>query len=149
MTRKMRSRARRYALVGMFATVLVSLAACVPSAPEFTTPTAWSGGIRQIGDDSEQVTTSVQLLDNEHATVTDFPQGTSRDTKDGLVCLDLSTEDRYTGDVTWSNRNGFSIVLSFGDSSVVVGANASFGKQDWSEVGFRECASDALWTLER
>jgi hypothetical protein len=149
MMKRIDSTARRYVLVGIFATILVSLTGCLPSALDFTTPAAWSGGTREIGDESERITAAIQLLDDRRAILKDFPQGTSRVTEDGLVCLDVSTSERYSGDATWSNRNGFSMALTFGDSTVVVSSDASFGDQDWLEARMRECTSDALWTLNK
>lgn len=137
------------AAASILAAITVSLAGCLPSSPDFTTPMAWRGGSRQVAAESASVTTSVQLLDGQRATLVDFPQGVTRELDGGYVCLDLSTEERYTGEATWSNRNGYSIVLTFGESSIVVSSDAArFGGQDWSVLRLHECTSDAYWYLQ-
>ncbi|MEO8094017.1 MAG: hypothetical protein ABI632_03690, partial [Pseudolysinimonas sp.] len=104
------------------------------SEPWFAAPIEWKGGLRTVdGEIGQTVTTSVQLLDGTRARLVDFPQGVTRQQDDGLLCLDLASAERYTGEATWANRNGYSIVLTFGESSVILSADTGrFGTQDWT-----------------
>lgn len=147
-------RLRRAAIAGAVVALTVSLSGCLPntSQPWFTTPIEWSGGDRYVEDPTgpqhEDLTTTVRLIDGQRARLVDFPQGTTRTDDNGDLCLDVSGTARYTGEATWSVRNGYTIVLTFGDSSVFVSANAGrFAKQDWTALGFDECGDGAIWSI--
>jgi hypothetical protein len=131
---------------------MVALAGCV-STPKvwFTTPIGWGSGYTELQGQSPTTTGNpieLQLVDDTHAELTDFPQGISSKDEDGYFCLDVSTTRRYTGPATWSNRNGFSLRLTFADSSIVVSSIAArFRAQDWTGLQFDECGHGDMWAL--
>lgn len=130
-----------------------ALVGCSPAskAPWFTAPIEWGQGYTQSAQKPfpiETVSTAVRVSDGKVAQLTDFPEGTTGTDKKGDVCLKVSSDERYTGSATWSNRDGYSIVLAFGTSSVTVTAdNAGLGDQDWSGMIFNECSSGVHWYL--
>jgi hypothetical protein len=131
---------------------LFALTGCAnTSTTWFTTPIAWGHGYRQAVDSTSVPTylpTEVELIDGDHAKLVDFPQGTTRKDKDGSLCLDVSTSERYTGPAVWSNRNGVTLTLKYANSSVVLSSvGARMQGEDWTTVQFVECTSKAHWYL--
>jgi len=133
--------------------VVLLLAGCAPdkTVPWFTTPIAWGKGYRvtvRKPADIKYVPTTVELTDRTHAQLTSFPQGRTRKDSKGYLCLDVSTQSRYSGKATWSNLNVRTIVLKFPGSSVSVSADSSgLGDQDWTSLMFNECGTGANWGL--
>lgn len=129
---------RRMSGVVVLLGVCLALVGCGPAGPGLKTPVSWAGGAQSSDAPQVDPNSSVQLLENGRAVLTDFPQGTSVPTEGG-VCVDLSTDARFDGEATWVPRDEFGVVLSFADSSIVWASDNTGGTPDWRLAGFRIC----------
>jgi|GEM_PF-5410214 len=147
MNRRTRDGVRRSVLSLLLISLFALLTACVGLIPlAFQAPIVWKGGYRYAGPVLEPIQTTVALRPDGTALLKDFPQGTSR-TSDKQTCLDVSTETRFTGEAKWSTVSGYSIRLTFSDSSVMVSDGGKFGSQDWSRLKFGACNADVHWDI--
>lgn len=130
-----------------------SIAGCSTedTVPVFSTPIEWGEGNWVASDGGETViedtTATVRLNDND-AWLTDFPQGTTLEDKEGARCFDRSGTELYTGKASWTVLSGYAIQLDFGQSKVVIFAETGyFSDQDWNVIKFFECGKGAAWHL--
>jgi hypothetical protein len=154
--------ARRWIALAVVVVVVAAAAVCwslLSSAlnrPSFRAPVEWGA---LAGDRAERdgtnVPTTVRLLADGRAQLTNFPQGVDG-TESGsygtsYTCLQVSTSTRYTGIATWSAPDAGEFILRFGKSSVEVAADTDgyIGRTpDWDFVWILECDSGAVeWTL--
>jgi hypothetical protein len=76
-----------------------------------------------------------------------LPRGHQKTAK--YICIEETSEDRYTGDVTWRKVNGYRFEISFpGSKYTVVNASGKFFP-DWAEVRIYTCdGGGGYWSLK-
>lgn len=110
--------------------------------PDFERPATWRGG-------ESQPSTAVTLKDGAVAQLVDFPEGVTRLDSEGHPCLEL-TGNGYSGEAVWRPLNPYAIEVTFGASVVTISSGpAMMGSQDWSELRWRACGTEEIWTLWR
>lgn len=156
-----RSRKRRIGrnlrATGVAASILLLLTSCATS-PEFTAPIRWSSASRLVNAESlgpldpkylDPNNIVIELEPNGTGSVENLPQGTIGKNPDGNLCLDVSEDGTYTGEITWQPRSEWSLDLRFADSEVILATNpGKFGSQDWGEVRIWPCnLGNAYWRI--
>jgi len=125
--------------------VCVLLTACAQE-PSFRPPIKWGGSDDKAyfmpADPSaplKYVRTTLTLQDGTKASVTDFPAGHVKSTRDGM-CVETLTNRSYSGAATWSVVNSHELKLKFAQfSAVVVSDHGLAGSQDWTGLRIPEC----------
>lgn len=141
--------------IGLVLALTTVSCAGVPSRPDFKAPIIWSedsnsvGGAHEEGEfgASSNVTT-VELDQDGEAYLSAFPRGRTVESADGMLCLDPDAGGPYSGPATWKPRNGFSVILEFESSEVVISSESMFDFQDWTQVRFVGCDGVAEWSLD-
>ena len=120
--------------------------------PEFTTPIKWGNAQWINGSDISQTDPmKIVLGDSGEGYVRDFPQGVSEKNpeRENGTCVRLTSEERYTGKISWKPEGEYAIKIEFKGSSYFVGdGRGKFGSQTWRALEFTSCGSGtAFWHL--
>lgn len=151
-----RSHSRAIGIIVAIITCVLVLTGCARQ-PEFSPPIKWSRSSLIHADRVESIEPkftlpkhmSIELRDDGTGTVENFPQGTLGLTDDERVCLRVSDEGVYSGEIAWKVRTEYTLTITFGDTELVLsGATGRFGAQDWIEVRIKPCdVGPAYWRM--
>ncbi|SEI11162.1 hypothetical protein SAMN04515692_11631 [Leifsonia sp. CL147] len=143
----MRSSRSSAGLLIVVAVVCFSLVGCTGL---FTKSIGWVGGTfwnerKHIQKDIEGMT--LRLFPDGTGSAHGLPRGHQKTANN--ICIEVTSEDRYSGDVTWQEVNDHQFEISFPGSKYTV-ANAT-GKfvPDWAEVRIYTCNwGGEYWSLK-
>ena len=120
-------------LVAVSALLLTGCAVPSPGHPDFDLPVQWSGSDM-----------SILLRADGTAALEGVPGGQWKQTEEG-ICWDV-TDERFTGEATWSVYSPRGVELYFEDSDVIIWAYpGKFGSWGWGELKMVTCGgADSL-----
>lgn len=135
----MRKYLGRSGLLLAAAVMCFSLAGC--SAPLFKEVISWDGGT--LYNEKHHTRTkptqpmSLGLDPNGFGYAENIPQGHPKLADN--VCIEVSTEKRYTGSVTWRKVDDYSFEITFADSKYTLTDGYGKFSADWSEARIYNC----------
>lgn len=126
--------------------VLLLLTAC---SPDFRTPVAWGGGKKIVPGGMFDDPMRVEIYDDGVGYVENLPQGVAEKTPDDHTCTRVTSDKRYSGEVSWQVVNEHAIEIMFnGSQYLITDAPGKFASQSWDVIRIWPCGEGAgYWQL--